>query len=413
MSTRTRVGILGGGQLGTMLAAALQKLDAEVSVYDPDPYAPALARVSRGMTAPWTDPTALARFLGGLDVLTYEFENVEGSALAPLAAPRPVIPSLGVLEITQHRIREKRFLSRSSLPHVAFRAVESADRLDAEARDFGLPLILKTARGGYDGHGQRRIDDERELAAAVAELSRAEAEGRYDGGYVLEEPLALALEVSCIVARSPREEVVFPVFENLHRHHILDYTLLPARVSDELAARAQSVALQAARAFDLHGLLTVEFFVGVGERAGDAGVALPDTPEGRPQRLYINEFAPRPHNSGHVTLSACVPSQFDALARILVGAPVHAPRLVGPGAWCMGNLLGDVWYAQQPEAAKPTAALDLSAWERHPAVVDVVLYGKREPRPARKMGHFIVHAGDADAALAAARRFREDLARPR
>ena len=400
-----RVGILGGGQLGTMLAAALRTLDAEVSVYDPDPHAPARLRVGKGVTAPWSDRLSLEGFFGSCDVVTYEFENVESSTLRTIAGARPILPSLDVLETAQDRVAEKRFMAQHGLPHVAFRPVERAEDLVAAVTDFGLPAIIKTARGGYDGKGQVAVATLDEVRAAAADMAG------WRGGFILEEPIALHGELSCIVARSPRgEEAVFPVFENLHRDHILDFTLLPARLPEAVAREAEAVARDAARAFDLQGLLTVEFFVGEADqtaRSGSAGRALPDL-GGR--RLYINEFAPRPHNSGHVTLKACTFSQYDALARVLLGAPLHHPELAGPGVFCMGNLLGDVWLDQGH--AGPESHLDLAAWSAFPDVIDVVLYGKREPRPRRKMGHFVVRAGDAEQALSRARAFREALRRP-
>jgi 5-(carboxyamino)imidazole ribonucleotide synthase len=215
---------------------------------------------------------------------------------------------------------------------------------------------------------------------------------------VLEEVVDLALEASCIVARDGfGGEVVFPIFENAHAGHILDLTVVPARVPVEAARLVQEVALRTARALDVRGLLTTEFFLA--RKAAPRSTAA----EAGGLFVYVNELAPRPHNSGHVTRNACTYSQFDALARVLAGAPLVAPAMNGPGAWCMGNLLGDVWIAQGRER------LDLSCWAEHPAIVDVVLYGKREARPRRKMGHFVAHAETPDQAIAAARAFRDAL----
>jgi len=403
----TRVGILGGGQLGSMLATALRKLDAEVSIYDPDPAAPALLRGGRGVTASWSDRAALSAFVAGCDVVTYEFENVETAVLRALAAERPIRPSVEVLATSQDRVAEKRFMAAAGLPHVAFRAVASAAELPAALADFGLPAIVKTARGGYDGKGQAVVRTVEEGAAVAAGFAGAA------GGFVLEEPIALEAELSCIVARSAAgEEAVFPVFENFHRDHILDVTVLPARLPPGLGELARATALEAARALGVVGLLTVEFFLGRSARDGSSG----RTPEGGPggrggPRLYINEFAPRPHNSGHVTLKACTFSQYDALARVLLDAPLAQPELVGPGAFCMGNLLGDVWLAQGRRA--PGDRLDLGAWADFPDVIDVMLYGKREPRARRKMGHFIVRGPSAEQAMARAAAFRDALRRPR
>lgn len=385
-----RVGILGGGQLGLMLAEALQQLDAEVSVFDPDPDAPAARRLPHAVTAAWTDAKALADFAARCDVLTYEFENVPSAPLVALGGRTPIVPSLDVLEATQDRILEKEFLRKEGLPVVRFAAVRDGDDVHAAAREIGFPLVLKTARGGYDGKGQHRIHS--------AEALDAIAEPR---PWVLEEALEIETEVSCIVARDGGgAELVFPLFENEHRDHVLDVTLVPARVAPGVEARVRDVALASARALGLSGLLTVEFFLGRSPR---------DTRAGRTDGfgVFVNEFAPRPHNSGHVTRNACSLSQYDALARILLGVPLTPPEPLAPGAFCMGNLLGEVWLAQGG------SELDLSAWARHPRVIEVYLYGKREPRPRRKMGHFVVHAPDAAQALAAARAFRHDLAAQR
>ena len=402
----TRVGILGGGQLGSMLATALRKLDAEVSIYDPDPAAPALLRGGRGVTASWSDRAALSAFVAGCDVVTYEFENVETAVLRVLAEQRPIRPSVEVLATSQDRVAEKRFMAAAGLPHVAFRAVASAAELPGALSDFGLPAIVKTARGGYDGKGQavvRTLDEASAAAAGFAGVT---------GGFVLEEPIALEAELSCIVARSAAgEEAVFPVFENLHRDHILDVTVLPARLPTGLGELARATALEAARALGVVGLLTVEFFLGRSARDPASGRTPGGPRDAAGPRLYINEFAPRPHNSGHVTLKACTFSQYDALARVLLDAPLGQPEMIGPGAFCMGNLLGDVWLAQG--RARPGEQLDLGAWADFPDVIDVMLYGKREPRPRRKMGHFVLRAGTADEALQRARAFRDALRKRR
>ena len=374
-----RIGILGGGQLGMLLGEALRDLGARPRYYDPEPDAPAARQFTDTVTAPWNDAGALAAFVGSVDVVTYEFENVDTAGLRALACALPITPRLQVLETTQHRVREKEFLRAAGLPHVPFRAAATTDELRAAARALGFPVIVKSAAGGYDGKGQYFARDERELHDVTAPV-------------VVEEPIALDTELSCIVARARGgETAAFPVFENLHADHILDRTVVPARVAPALAAQARDAALAAARALDVVGLLTVEFFVGAARGGGGT-------------RLFVNELAPRPHNSGHVTRSACTFSQYDALARVLTGAPLGEPRL-HDGAWCMGNLLGDVWLAQQRDGD----ALDLAAWARHPRVAGVTLYGKRGARPRRKMGHFVVHESTPDAALDEAARFRDAL----
>jgi len=390
-----RVGILGGGQLGTMLAEALFHLDAPVTIYDADPSAPACVRFKDTLVAPWSDLAAIEAFAARCDVVTYEFEHIDATPLRALANGPPIVPSIQVLEITQDRAREKEFLAAKGLPHVHFAVVRTEAELRDGARAFGWPFILKTIRGGYDGKGQFHIAGHEDLDAAILALR----ERGSNFHCVLEEIVDLQLEVSAIVARSERDEAVFPLFENAHSGHILDLTVVPARVPREVAEVVQEVALATASAIDLHGLLTIEFFVGrtparrsVGREVGGLSV-------------YVNELAPRPHNSGHVTRNACTMSQYDALARVLSGVPLTPPRINGSGAWCMGNLLGDVWIAQARER------LDLSCWKDHPDVVDVVLYGKREARARRKMGHFVTHAETAERAIDAARAFREALSR--
>ena len=387
----TTVGILGGGQLGAMLAPALQDLGADVHVFDPDPLAPALRRAARAVSAPWRDAARLQEFFDACDVVTYEFENVETEGLAGLSGLEKLVPSLSVLRTTQDRALEKEFLRAHRLPQVAFADGKGTDDLRAAADAFGFPAILKTARGGYDGKGQWRLASPPDLDALLATPARAALDA---GGWVLEEPIDIVLETSAIVARERNgDEVVFPLFENEHRDHVLDVTVVPARLPEELEAEAKSVALAAARALGVHGLLTTELFVGRSARTRSGEV-----------RVFTNEFAPRPHNSGHVTRKACTCSQFEALARILLGVPLVPPRLVSAGAFCMANLLGEVWEAQGA-----SGDLDLAAWEASPDLLEVVLYGKRGVATKRKMGHLTAWGADPDEAVAAARAFREAL----
>ncbi|MHB2018152.1 MAG: 5-(carboxyamino)imidazole ribonucleotide synthase [Candidatus Xenobia bacterium] len=375
-----RVGILGGGQLGAMLLESLYELGAEAVVYDPDAEAPAARRVRNAICAPWDDRDALRKFYSQCDIATYEFENVPADAVR--GAPVPVLPGPGVLDVTQHRVREKSFCQSHGLPHVRFEPVTSRAELPQAVARFGTPALLKTARGGYDGHGQFRL--------AGGELPAVD-----DG--VLEELLELDLEVSCIVARPQHgEEVVFPVFENEHRNHILDFTTVPATVPPAVAREVQRLARQAARDLDVRGLLTTEFFLTRRAPVRSSGL------QAEGWHIYVNEFAPRPHNSGHVTRVACAMSQFDALARILLDVPLQEPELLGP-AFCMGNLLGEVWSGSE---------LSLESWREFPEVREVVLYGKTRVAPRRKMGHFTVAAATPDAARERAVAFRRSLQVP-
>ncbi len=391
------VGILGGGQLGAMLASAIGDLGGDVAVYEPVKEAPACRRVQKYVNAPYTDRDALARFFDACDVVTYETEHIDTSALRALDAREKLRPSLHVLEVTQHREREKKFLAEQGLPHAMFEAVSDPSDIARAAEKIGFPCIAKTARGGYDGKGQFYLAN----AEDAAEPARALPKGT---PCVVEEALELAREASCIVARSPattgspkHDEIAFPIFENMHSAHILDLTLVPARVSDAIANAMRDLAVKAARALDVTGLLTTEFFLARPTERSKlvvGGVA-----------IYVNELAPRPHNSGHVTRAMCSSSQFDVLARILLGAPLTPIVDAATGVHCMANLLGDLWGEDKQ------SPLDLSSWRNFPDVVEVVLYGKRDAQSRRKMGHFVTRGSDAEAVMKRARAFRETLRR--
>lgn len=376
------VGILGGGQLGLMLAESLDRLGHEVVVLEKDPDSPCAQRRSNVIRAGADDAAALTDFFSKVGIATFDSENTPAGPLRPFASK--LAPSLRVLELTQDRAKEKTFLRDAGFRTVKFEVVPPGGDVKAAGQKFGLPFIAKSVLGGYDGKGQYRV-----LTPAGLEALPADA----PGGWVLEEVLELESEVSCLVARDAKSAVSFPIFENLHAHHILDLTVIPARIDPVLQDEARKVADGIAKELGLVGLLTVEFFIGTG-RDGE-------------RRLYVNELAPRTHNSGHVTRQACTVSQFDALARILTGVPVVQPE-VHRGAWCMGQLLGEVWLSQ----GKTGGALDLTAWKDFPDVVDVYVYGKREARPTRKMGHFVVHADTPERAMERAVLFRERLRSP-
>lgn len=376
------VGILGGGQLGLMLAESLDRLGQDTVILEPDPDAPCATRRANVIAKPYDDAAGLAELFSRVDVATFDSENIPAAPLEDYAAK--LAPSLHVLQVSQDRGREKTFLSQSGFRPVAFHVVSPGADVRAAARAFGLPCIAKSALGGYDGKGQYGLRTEADVQAMPEDAP---------GGWVLEEALTLSAEISCIVARDGfGHDFTFPVFQNLHTRHVLDLTVLPAGVSQTFQDEARAVASGIAKALDVRGLLTVEFFIG----AGRDGV----------ERLYVNELAPRVHNSGHVTRQACTVSQFDALARILSGVPVVEPRLHS-GAWCMGQLLGDVWLAQGREGG----ALDLTAWKDFPDVIDVYVYGKRRARAGRKMGHFVVHGQTAEEVTARALAFRRALER--
>lgn len=374
------VGILGGGQLGLMLAESLDALGQGSVILEPDARAPCALRRANVITRPLGDADALRDFFGRVEVATYESENMPADALAPWA--ERLAPGLEVLRVTQDRAKEKAFIRSAGFRTVECRAVSAGEDVRAAALDFGLPCLAKSAFGGYDGKGQHRLETEADVAALPTDAP---------GGWVLEEVLALKVELSCIVARDGQGgEASFPIFENIHTHHVLDFTLLPAAAPSEVQDEARRVAAGLASALGVRGLLTVEFFLGVGRD----GV----------ERLYVNELAPRTHNSGHVTRRACTLSQFDALARILSGVPLTTPT-VRPGAWCMGQLPGEVWLAQ----GRGGGVLDLSALTDFPDVEEVYVYGKETARPGRKMGHFIVSGSSRDEVMRRARAFRAAL----
>ncbi|HEX7665971.1 MAG TPA: ATP-grasp domain-containing protein, partial [Polyangiaceae bacterium] len=274
------VGILGGGQLGAMLASAIGDLGGDASVFEPVKEAPACRRVAKVVNAPWTDRDAIARFFDACDVVTYETEHIDTTILRTLDAKEKLRPSLHVLETTQHRQKEKAFLVSEGLPHARFEAVSDPSELPAAASRVGFPCIAKTSRGGYDGKGQFFFATEKDVAEAVKTLPKGTA-------CVVEEAIDLVLEASCIVARANGTEVTFPVFENLHSAHILDLTIVPARISPLVAAKLVELAVQAARALDVTGLLTTEFFLA---KPSDRSTLVVDG-----TAIYVNELAPRTH----------------------------------------------------------------------------------------------------------------------
>lgn len=356
------IGMLGGGQLGRYALMAAATMGYRTIVLDPDPSAPAGVVAHEHLVAAYDDPAALRRLSFECDVVTTEFENPPAAAIAVLAQEVPVAPSVASISIAQDRIAEKRFLVDNGFPvgpHAAL--VDPDDSVESELVDGGA--IVKTARLGYDGKGQRSVDGVAETVAAWADLGGVPS--------VIERRLDLNVEVSVLVARAADGRVeTFPVAENHHVGGILDLTVVPARVSDELADRAVGLAMAIADALDYVGVLAVEMFVVDGE-------------------LLVNELAPRPHNSGHWTLDACTTSQFEQQIRAVCGLGLGATTMTAP-AIAMVNLLGDVWADGEPDWA---AVLDDPSAKLH-------LYGKSEPRPGRKMGHLTVTSEVTTAAVA-------------
>jgi 5-(carboxyamino)imidazole ribonucleotide synthase len=365
------LGVLGGGQLGRMFTLRARTMGYRVVVLDPDPESPAGQIADRHIQADYEDETALGE-LARCDAVTTEFENVPAAALARLSRSTLVRPGAQVVAIAQDRIAEKSFLQRSGFPTAPFRPVESAAELPRALSAVRLPALLKTSRLGYDGKGQATI-----LAAADAE----EAFRRLGNvACVLEERLSLEMELSVVLARGEDGEVAaFPTGENRHRNGILETTVVPARVAPALTREATALALRVAESLEFVGVLGVELFVANG------------------RQLYVNEIAPRTHNSGHYTLDACSVDQFEQQVRALCGLPLHEPRLLSPVT--MINLFGDLWQDGAPHWAEVFS---------RPGV-RLHLYGKAEPRPGRKMGHLNCLGSNPDQALALAIEARDAL----
>lgn len=358
-----QLGLLGGGQLGRMFTVAARTLGYRVTLLDPapDPIAATFADVH--LRAAYNDPAALEELARTCAAVTTEFENVNADAMRWLAGRIPVSPSGDCVAVAQDRIREKQCFQAAGLPTVPHLVLEHPEDLNRDLAPY-LPGLLKTARLGYDGKGQVRVETAGQARSAHADL----------GGQpcVLEQRVDLALEISVILARSVAGEVaVFPVPENRHAKGILDLSLVPAAIGSAVAERAQGMAVRLAETLDYIGVLAVEFFL------------LKDG------TLLLNEMAPRPHNSGHYTLEACATSQFQQQVRMMCGLPPGSPDLLSPAV--MANLLGDAWHGRQAPA-----------WEQvlmEPSA-HLHLYGKGEAHPGRKMGHITVLADAPETALA-------------
>jgi 5-(carboxyamino)imidazole ribonucleotide synthase len=352
------IGILGSGQLGRMSAIAAKSLGYRVAVYDASPDGPACSCADLSITAPFDDFGALARFAAAVDLVTVEFENIPVVALEFLENHVPVRPSAAVVRTCQDRVLEKEFLRNNGFPVAPFRVITSAVELAAGLAELNAPSILKTAALGYDGKGQISLDpgDNAEDACRALGAPRG----------VLEKRVAFASEASVICARSPGGETLcFPVQANVHRNGILDITTAPADLDAAVLAKAWEITSAIAEKLGVIGLITAEFFVM--ENGG----------------LIVNELAPRPHNSGHHTLETTVTSQFAQHIRAVCGLPLGSVELRSAGV--MINLLGDLWSGGEPD------------WEMllHEPELFLHLYGKREAKKGRKMGHCTLLAKQA------------------
>ncbi|MBV9156700.1 MAG: 5-(carboxyamino)imidazole ribonucleotide synthase [Acidobacteriaceae bacterium] len=368
------IGVLGSGQLGRMFAIAARRMGYRVHTLSPDEDTPTGQVADVEINAPYEDLDAVRKFASEVSVVTFEFENVPAATAAAAAECAPVRPSGHILHTTQHRLREKNFLSRAGLPVTPFRRVESIAGLEQAARELGLPAILKSADFGYDGKGQFRITNESEFEAAWQTVGGREA--------VLEAFINFECEISVVSARGMQGEFVhYGATENRHRNGILDISIAPARVESAVVREAVEIARSVLEKLDVVGVLCVEFFVC------------------KDGRLLINELAPRPHNSGHFTFDANLTSQFEQQLRAACLLPLGDVTQFRPAA--MANLLGDLWADGEPDWAAGVSVAD----------VKLHLYGKLTPRPGRKMGHLTALSGTAEQALADANRARCMLSR--
>jgi 5-(carboxyamino)imidazole ribonucleotide synthase len=353
------IGILGGGQLGRMLALAAARLGLRCQVFSPEPDSPAFDVVQNATCAEYADVEALELFANDVDVITYEFENVPAAAAMILAARRPVLPGQKILETTQDRLAEKDFVTRLGIGTADYADVSSTGSLRAALSRIGLPAVLKTRRFGYDGKGQAMLRDGDDIDRVWDELGTRSA--------ILEAFIPFEREISVIAARSADGQVeCFDVTENEHSDHILKISRAPAAIPEETAAQARTIAEKIANALDYVGVLAVEMFVLSG-------------PEGR--RVLVNEIAPRVHNSGHWTLDGASISQFEQHIRAIAGWPLGKPVRFGPVV--MTNLIGD-------------EINDYPRWLTVPGAT-VHIYGKGSPRPGRKMGHVTLVGGPPEA----------------
>jgi len=366
------LGLLGGGQLGRMFTMAAQSMGYKVLVLDPGVDSPAGTVADAHIAADYIDPVALDTLAQRCAAATTEFENVPAEALRFLAKHGIVSPSADSVAVAQDRIAEKGFLASVGLAVAPYKPINNSADIDAGSNAL-LPGILKRSRLGYDGKGQVRVADLKEAHSAFEQLGAQPC--------VLEKLVPLRMELSVVVARGFDDAVVtWPVAENRHANGILDLTIVPARITEARAEQARQAAIAVAAALDYRGVLCVEFFV---------------TVDGR---LLANEIAPRPHNSGHATIDACVTSQFEQQLRVLCGLPLGATTLHSPAV--MVNLLGDLWAHGEPD------------WRhvlQHPRA-KLHLYGKAQPRPGRKMGHYTVLADSTEKALEVALNIRAALA---
>jgi 5-(carboxyamino)imidazole ribonucleotide synthase len=379
ISPGATLGVMGGGQLGAMFAMAAKRMGYRVEAISDVADCPAQHHCDRVHVLAYDDAAGLAAAARGLDVVTFEFENVPAEAARALAAVVPVRPAPDVLFTTQDRGREKAFLVDRGLPCAPHRLVRSRSDLHAALAAVGLPAVVKTAAFGYDGKGQKKL----EAGAGPAEID-AVWNALGGGELVAEGWVDFDCEISVVAARAlDGSSAVFAPTRNDHARHILDVSSTPAGLPEPVLAEARRMAAAVLDGLGVVGVACVEFFV---------------TRDGR---VLVNEIAPRPHNSGHLTITACETSQFEQQVRAICGLPLGSPRQLAPAA--MANLLGDCW---ERAGGVPDWAAALSV-----PGVSLMLYGKSEPRPGRKMGHMTALAGSVDEAIAKVRQARDAACR--
>lgn len=368
------IGIIGGGQLGRMFCKEARRMGYRTLVWTGGLEAPAMVVADEAIDLPFDSEEALADFVSRVAVATVEFENIPRETLETVSSKIPLHPSPEAIAISQNREREKNFLRASGIPCADFAVVSNAEELATAIRHIGTPSVLKTAAFGYDGKGQRKLEGGEDPNEVWQD---------FDGGRaVLEAFIPFERELSVMVARDTEGNIAtFDPAENRHRHHILDVSIVPARVSDEVAKEARRIAADLAEAIDYRGIMGVEFF---------------QLPNGT---LLVNEMAPRPHNSGHHTLDACATSQFEQQVRAVCGMPLGSTRLLTPVV--MLNLLGDMWPAEE------------TAPDWQPVFADgessLHLYGKRHARGRRKMGHVNVIGESIESCLERAEKLKATL----
>ncbi|MBL8170451.1 MAG: 5-(carboxyamino)imidazole ribonucleotide synthase [Acidobacteria bacterium] len=355
------IGVLGSGQLGRMFTIAARRMGYRVHTFSPETDTPTGQVADVEIKAHYDDLNAVRGFASAVDVVTFEFENVPSATAQAAAECAPVRPDGAILHTTQHRLREKTFLAQHGFPVTPFKAINTVEELRAAVAEFGFPCVLKTAGFGYDGKGQAKLTSAEQAETALQAVGHQEM--------VLEAFVEFSCELSVIGARGVDGSFAhWGVIRNDHRNHILDVSFAPPNLPPEVVQEAVDIARAVLETLGVVGVLCVEFFL---------------TTSGK---LLINELAPRPHNSGHLTFDACVTSQFEQQLRAVCGLPLGATAYLRPAA--MANLLGDLWQAGEPDWAAACAFPE----------VKLHLYGKMTPKPGRKMGHLTALADTADQA---------------